>query len=271
MVGEARAGSGPVPGLSARIGRAYDVGAAAWTDGPAAAYAELARMLVGRVPTPLAGRCVLDLGAGTGVAGIAAVRVGAGRVVAADLAPAMLARCRPWLTPVTADAARLPFADGAFDVVLAAFSLSHVPGLPAALHECRRVAGVLVASAFAAGWTHPAKSAVDGVLARFGYEPPGWYAQFKRELESAAEDTGEMARMAVAAGFGEAGVHVVRVTTGLAAPAELASWRLGMAHVAAFVHPLDEATRRSLVKAATDAVAGCGPLDVDMAVLTAVA
>ena len=44
-----------------------------------------------------------------------------------------------------------------------------------------------------------------------------------------------------------------------------------MAHVAAFVHTLDEATRLSLVKAATDAVAGCGPLDVDMAVLTAVA
>lgn len=269
MVGETCAGGGRVPGLSASIGRAYDIGAAAWTNGPAEAYAKLARVLVERVPVRLTGRCVLDLGAGTGVAGVAAIRAGAGHVVAADLAPAMVARCRPWLTPVTADAARLPFAAGAFDVVLAAFSLSHVPSLPTVLDECRRVADVLVASTFAAGWTHPAKSAVDGVLAQFGYVPPGWYIRFKRELEPAAEDAGEVARIAEDVGFGEVDVQVVRVATGLATPTELASWRLGMAHIAPFVHALDETTRLSLTEAASEAVVGCGPLEVDMVLLTA--
>jgi hypothetical protein len=166
---------------------------------------------------------------------------------------------------------RLPFSAGAFDVVLAAFSLSHVPGLPAAVRECRRTASVLVASTFAAGWTHPAKPVIDEVLARFGYEPPGWYARFKRELEPAAADAGELARICHAAGFREAGMQVVRVATGLVTPAELASWRLGMANVAPFVQALDGPARVSLREAASDAVAGCGPLDVDMAVLTAVA
>ena len=73
-----------------------------WADGPGPMYAQLARVLVAAAPVPLAGRLVLDLGAGTGVAGRAALAAGARRVVAADLSEGMLrhggrrgARSRP--------------------------------------------------------------------------------------------------------------------------------------------------------------------------------
>ena len=72
-----------------------------------------------------AGR-VLDLGTGTGDAAVTAARRFPGaEVVGLDLAPAMVAEARRKLPPeladrvrfVAADAAALPFADGAFDLV----------------------------------------------------------------------------------------------------------------------------------------------------------
>src|SRR6185437_11243496 len=51
----------------------YDAAAADWAGGPEAMYEALARSLVASAPVPLAGSLVLDLGAGTGVAGRAAL------------------------------------------------------------------------------------------------------------------------------------------------------------------------------------------------------
>jgi hypothetical protein len=51
----------------------YDAAAEAWADGPGQMYTQLARVLVASAPMPLAGRRVLDLGAGAGVAGQAAL------------------------------------------------------------------------------------------------------------------------------------------------------------------------------------------------------
>jgi ubiquinone/menaquinone biosynthesis C-methylase UbiE len=80
---------------------------------------------------------VLDLGAGKGhYAGWAAAR-GARRAVALDCTPEMLAAgARP---AVVADAGRLPFADGSFDLVVAALLLSFVPELGTVLAEAARV------------------------------------------------------------------------------------------------------------------------------------
>ena len=64
--------------------------APAWADGPGSLYAQLARVLVGAAAVPLAGAVVLDLGAGTGAAGWAALAAGARQVVAADLSLGML-------------------------------------------------------------------------------------------------------------------------------------------------------------------------------------
>lgn len=95
------------------------------------------------------GATVLDLGAGGGEPAIAtAVEVGApGMVVALDHAPEMLEGARrrasaqslDQIRCVVADMVELPFPDGAFDAVIARFSLMSVPDRGAALCEARRV------------------------------------------------------------------------------------------------------------------------------------
>ncbi len=62
---------------------------------------------------------------------------------------------------------------------------------------------------------------------------------------------------------------MVEVATGADTPAELAGWRLGMAHVAPFVGSLPAGRQAELAEAAARAVAGAGPLIVSMLVLTA--
>jgi SAM-dependent methyltransferase len=87
---------------------------------------------------------VLDVACGTGVlAREAANRVGpTGCVAALDLNEAMLAvarRLRPEIDWRQGDAGKLPFADGAFDVVVSQFALMFFPDQAAALLEMWRV------------------------------------------------------------------------------------------------------------------------------------
>jgi SAM-dependent methyltransferase len=87
---------------------------------------------------------VLDVACGTGVlARGAADRVGpTGRVTGLDLNEAMLAvarRLRPEIEWRQGDAAKLPFDDGAFDVVVSQFALMFFPDQVAALREMWRV------------------------------------------------------------------------------------------------------------------------------------
>ena len=274
MVGAAGGRGGPAAGLSAAemsagVRSAYDASAQLWADGAEPVYAALARALLAAADPSPAGARVLDLGAGTGTAGRAALGAGARAVVSADLAVSMLRRCGPAGHPVAAEATALPFRDGSFDLVVAAFCLGHLTDPGAALREARRVGGALAASSFAPGWTHPAKAAVDDTLGSFGYRPPGWYLEFKRDTEPRAGDPAELIRLATAAGFTTARVRAITVATGLYAPAQLAAWRLGMAHTAPFVNALSETRRGELRRAAESAVAGSGPLVVGMLVLFA--
>ncbi|HEX5188535.1 MAG TPA: class I SAM-dependent methyltransferase [Streptosporangiaceae bacterium] len=263
--------------LSAEVRAAYDSSAQDWAEGPQRMYAPLAAALVGAAAAgavasgTLAGGLVLDIGAGTGVAGRAASTAGARHVVSVDLALGMLRRCGPDLHPLAADAANLPFRDRSFDVVLAAFSLSHVPDLGACLAEIRRVGLGLAASAFSPDWTHPAKEAVDAALASFGYEPPAWHRWLKGAGEPVTSDPAGLAAAATAVGFTDVAVRTVTVRTGLSTPAELAAWRLGMAQAAPFVRALEPSARANLRDAAEAAAAdaGGGPLTVPMLVFTA--
>jgi ubiquinone/menaquinone biosynthesis C-methylase UbiE len=91
-----------------------------------------------------AGDRVLDVACGTGVlARAAADRVGAqGRVTGLDLNDGMLAvarRLRPEIEWQQGDAAKLPFADGAFDVVASQMAFMFFPDRRAALREMWRV------------------------------------------------------------------------------------------------------------------------------------
>ena len=88
----------------------------------------------------------LDLCCGTGDLALALKRVSAGAVVGADFARSMLARAaekaaaqRMPIRLVEADALKLPFADGCFDVVAAAFGFRNLANYQQGLREIHRV------------------------------------------------------------------------------------------------------------------------------------
>jgi ubiquinone/menaquinone biosynthesis C-methylase UbiE len=256
----------------ARVRADYDASAGAWSAGPERAYQRFAEALIAVAAgagLPL-GPVVLDLGAGTGVAGRAALAAGAERVISADAALGMLRFCGPDLNPVAADAAALPLRDGCADLVVAAFVLSHLPDLAAGLKEIRRVGRSFAAASFAAGFTHPAKDAVDEVLRAFGYQPPGWHDWLKNDAEPVVADQARMAGLAAHAGFAGVRLTTTTVDTGLASAAELAGWRLGMANIAPFVAGLEPDWSSELKSAAERAVAatGCPPLAAPLLTLT---
>jgi ubiquinone/menaquinone biosynthesis C-methylase UbiE len=87
---------------------------------------------------------ILDLGCGTGiVARVLRERLGASaRLTGLDASPAMVGKARslaPEIEWVEGNATSLPFADGAFELVLCQQMLQFVPDRLAALREVRRV------------------------------------------------------------------------------------------------------------------------------------
>ncbi len=91
------------------------------------------------VPDP--GRRTLDLGCGEGRFSRDLTAMGH-RIVGLDVSPSMLDaahRADPDIAVCLADAARTPFADGSFDLVIAFMSLQDVDAAAAAVEEAARV------------------------------------------------------------------------------------------------------------------------------------
>ena len=83
---------------------------------------------------------VLDVGCGPGRYAEALTRLVPGATYyGADFSAGMLLRHPQRDRTAQADIQRLPFPDGAFDMVMANHMLYHVPDIPLALAECRRV------------------------------------------------------------------------------------------------------------------------------------
>ncbi|MGH2854997.1 MAG: class I SAM-dependent methyltransferase, partial [Solirubrobacteraceae bacterium] len=89
----------------------------------------------------------LEIGAGTGYFTLNLLRAGLiERATCTDISPGMLAtlsanaaRLGLAVETVSADAERLPFADGSFELVLGHAVLHHIPDLPTAFGELARV------------------------------------------------------------------------------------------------------------------------------------
>lgn len=99
------------------------------------------RRVVTAAIAPRAGERILDIAAGTGTSSVPLQDAGAD-VVAADFSLGMLRRGQERqgrLPFAAADALRLPFADGSFDVVTMSFGLRNVVDTAGALREFARV------------------------------------------------------------------------------------------------------------------------------------
>lgn len=219
--------------MSVTTAAAYTAGAAAWADGPMRVYGPLAVELVARCPIDLAGRFVLDHGAGTGAASIAACGA---RVVAVDSAVGMLLEGRASRPPAAVgDVRALPFRSRSFDVVVAAFSLNHLDEPVGGVREAGRVAReYLLASIYAADDDHPVKRAVDEALAEAGWSTPEWYRESIASRRSWGTVDAATATIELG-GLVPERVEHVRVPFPDLLPRDLVRWRLGMAQCAAFV------------------------------------
>ncbi|MGO0575344.1 demethylmenaquinone methyltransferase [Ornithinimicrobium panacihumi] len=120
------------------VARRYDLTNTVLTGG----IDHLWRRAVVRAVDARPGERILDIAAGTGTSSEPFADAGVD-VVPADFSLGMMRegnRRRPDLPFTAADATRLPFADGSFDVVTMSFGLRNVQDFPAALREFRRVA-----------------------------------------------------------------------------------------------------------------------------------
>jgi ubiquinone/menaquinone biosynthesis C-methylase UbiE len=174
-----------------------------------AIFDQFARGLVA-LAAPAPGERVLDLACGTGVVARHAAPLvePGGQVVGADVNPGMLAVAAeraPGIEWREADAARLPFGDGAFDVALCQQALMFFPDRAAALGELARVL---------------APGGRVGVSVWRGLEHNWFYEAFGAALDRhAGADAGAMMRSpfrdwdaaALRGALADAGFHDVRV------------------------------------------------------------
>jgi ubiquinone/menaquinone biosynthesis C-methylase UbiE len=226
-------------------------------------YDRLAEVLVAQTPVDLGRRLVLDLGAGTGAAG-RSVRTAGGTPVATDVSWGML-RADPAGSAgraVVGDARRLPLATGALGGVVAAFSLNHLDDPATAFREAARVCrpgSPVLAAAYAADDHHPVKEAVEQALTEVGWAAAPWYREVRVAAVPLLATTDGMLAAARAGGVDGEVRHVV-VDLSHLSPADLVSWRLGMAQTAPFLAGLSPTVQTSVRRRALELLGDPPPL-----------
>lgn len=139
---------------------------------------------------PAPGRLTIDIGCGEGRVARDLMALGH-RVAAIDASPTMVRFARdadPSMTVLVADAAHLPFEDGAADLAIAFMSFQDVDDMPGAVHEAARVlarGGVLCLAV-----VHPINSAghFEGADPTARFVIDGTYLDPHRYVESIERD-----------------------------------------------------------------------------------
>jgi ubiquinone/menaquinone biosynthesis C-methylase UbiE len=234
----------------------YAGAARRWAEGATIVYRPIAGQLLATSPHPLAGRVVLDAGAGTGVASTALAGLGA-RPVAVDLSIDMLAWDTHRRPPaVLADVTRLPLRDGSVDDTVAAFVYNHLSQPELALAEAARVTrpgGALLACVYANTSRSEVRDAIDQAARAEGWHTPDWYVEIKQQSTPLLGTAEHMARVAQQAGLVDVTVDERPVDVDVTEPEQLVDYRLGQAHYSAWLDTLDpdrtEEVRDRLVEA----------------------
>lgn len=224
-----------------------------WANGATLVYGPIAAQLAAMSPHPLAGRTVLDVGAGTGAASAALLHCGA-HPVAVDLSLDMLAynaRRRP--PGVVADVCALPLAARSVDDAVAAFVLNHLVEPAAGLAElvrATRPGGAVLATVYSTASHSAVRDRIDDVALDAGWQVPDWYRQLKATAVPRLGTASAMAAAAHAAGLLSVMVEERPVDVGVTEPEQLVDYRFGQAHFTQWLDRIgprhgDEVRRRA--------------------------
>ncbi|MEU2157609.1 class I SAM-dependent methyltransferase [Streptomyces sp. NPDC019396] len=214
-------------------------------------------------------RTTLELAAGTGVlTSVLLATAPTSEVTATDLNEAMVAfgsRQAPGAVWRQADAQRLPFPDGAFDLVVCQFGVMFFPDRVAAFTEARRVlapGGRFLFNTWGPLSTHAFTAAVQAGLERaFPIDPP----QFLPTVPHGYADPAVVADDLAAAGFAMEEEEELTLDGRAASAADVATGFLTGTPVRAAVEERgDEPTARATVIEEMTARLGPGPVTAPM-------
>jgi SAM-dependent methyltransferase len=228
-----------------------------WALGAELVYGPIAAELVGSSPHPLAGRLVLDAGAGTGAAS-AALRCRRAKTVAVDLSAGMLAWHAASRPPsAVADVRALPLGTGSVDDSVAAFVLNHLTDPAEGLAELVRVtrpAGAVLAAVFANDSQSDARDRIDAAALADGWQPPDWYRRLKTVAAPILGTAAAMAAAARAAGLTSVLAEERPVDVGVTRARELVRYRLGHPVFAAWLEAIGPHRAGTFASRAEEAV-----------------
>ncbi len=252
----------------------YAVAASGWAGGAELVYRPVARELLALAPHSLAGRTVLDIGAGTGAASTALAELGA-QTLAVDLSHPMLswhAADRP--PAAVGDVTRLPVQTNTVDDAVAAFVFNHLRDPAAGIAEAMRVvrpAGALLASAYSNDSRSEVRDALDDAARSHGWTPPDWYAELKQHATPLLGTATRMRRVAAGCGLIDVAVGERPVEVGVTTAQQLVDYRLGQAQFAPWLRRLgpDEAVeaRNRLIESIAPIMTPYRPIVVFLAAL----
>ena len=201
-------------------------------------YQPIAAELVALSPHALAGRTVLDAGAGTGAASAALVSAGADPL-AVDFSWDMLAWEAEDRPPcAVADVRALPVGTAAVDDTVAAFVLNHLLDPAAGFAELVRVTrpeGAILVSVFSNASQSDVRDRVDELATEAGWQVPDWYQEMRNKAAPLLGTAADMEAAARAAGLVDVAVDERPVDVGVTEPEQLVAYRFGQAQFASWL------------------------------------